>query len=207
MPTRSPGIPATQAFQHTLSPGRHCCGLGRRGFEQPFSDWLPDAAAFVLVRLGARSRGTKRPPVPATPAKKYQPSRRVRGAVPLAEPQAPGTLLRAPGHPVAVARGSFPPGPVAAAGGPAARRRCGAERGPRRRHGSLWCYECQPRGNGALPGAPVVWSVCGRVQGRCRFTAGSVCCTHPGCRNPHHRQPPPGPPPQAPARTGEGGTP
>jgi len=40
-----------------------------------------------------------------------------------------------------------------------------------------------------LSGLPVVCPVCHQVHERCVFTAGSVYCTRPGCRNPHHRRP------------------
>ena len=44
-----------------------------------------------------------------------------------------------------------------------------------------------------LSGLPVVCPLCRQVHERCVFTARSVYCTRPDCRNPHHRTPPPVP--------------
>jgi hypothetical protein len=44
-----------------------------------------------------------------------------------------------------------------------------------------------------LSGLPVVCPLCRQVHERCIFTSGSVYCIWPGCRNPHHRQPPAAP--------------
>ena len=71
MPTRAPGIPATQAFQHTLSPGRHCCGPGCRGFESPRSPpskvALTSGFTSLLPRAGPAGSsewGKRRHPAP-----------------------------------------------------------------------------------------------------------------------------------------------
>lgn len=40
-----------------------------------------------------------------------------------------------------------------------------------------------------LSDAPVACPVCGQVHERCVFTAGSLYCTRPDCRNLHHRTP------------------
>jgi hypothetical protein len=50
-------------------------------------------------------------------------------------------------------------------------------------------------GPGDLSGLPVVCPLCRQVHERCVFTAGSVYCIRPGCRNPHHRRPPAAPDP------------
>jgi len=41
-----------------------------------------------------------------------------------------------------------------------------------------------------LSGLPVACPLCRQVHERCVFTAGSVYCVRPDCRNPHHRQRP-----------------
>jgi hypothetical protein len=42
-----------------------------------------------------------------------------------------------------------------------------------------------------LSDVPVTCPLCHQVHERCVFTAGSLYCARPGCRNPHHREPPP----------------
>jgi len=41
-----------------------------------------------------------------------------------------------------------------------------------------------------LSSLPVTCPLCHQVHERCIFTAGSLYCVRPRCRNPHHRQPP-----------------
>jgi hypothetical protein len=105
-----------------------------------------------------------------------------------------------------LARRSFPSGPGAASG-PATRRRCGGEPGAAPQVTAHSCVMGDTPVQRDLSGTLLFASCAAGSTSAASFIAGSVYCTHPGCRNPHHRQPLPVPPHQAPSQASEGSTP